>query len=63
MGDYGLAAGIFGFSVLLAAFEVAMANRNQKGGANATDWKRARGIVWIGVVLSALAWIVQQVAS
>ena len=60
MGDFTVAAAILGICVLLAAFEVVMANRNQKGGATAADWKRARGIVWIGVVLAALAWFVQR---
>jgi hypothetical protein len=60
MGEFSLAAAILGFCILLALFEVVMANRNQKEGANATDWKRARGIVWIGVVLAALAWFVQR---
>ena len=59
MGNYAWPAAILGVCILLAAFEVYMARRRSEHGADATDWKRARGIVWIGVVLGALAWFVQ----
>lgn len=63
MGDYTLAAGIFGFCVLLAGYEIVLANRTRKGGANATDWKRARGIVGIGLLMGGLAWLVGRIIS
>ena len=60
MGEFSLAAAILGLCILLAAVEVVMAIRKKTQGADATDWKRARGIVWIGIVLAALAWFVQR---
>jgi hypothetical protein len=63
VGEFTVAAVILGICVLLAWFEVVMAKRAAKEGASAADWKRARGIVWIGVVLAALAWVVQRLTS
>jgi len=63
MGEYTLAAIILGACLLLAWFEVAMAKRHKREGATAADWKRARGIVWTGVVLAGLAWLVQRMTG
>jgi hypothetical protein len=63
MGEFTVAAVILGICVILAVFEITMASRNNQGGATAPDWKRARGIVGIGVVLAALAWLVQWLTS
>jgi hypothetical protein len=59
MGDFTLSTLILVVCVALAAYEIVMANRHKKEGADAVDWKRARGIVWIGAVLAVLAWFVQ----
>ncbi len=63
MSEYYVAAGIVAICVVLAGFEIVMANRQKEAGADAADWKRARGIVWIGVVLALLAWFVQRMTD
>jgi len=63
MGEFKLAAAILGICVLLAWFEIAMAKRAHDGVASAADWKRARGIVLIGLVLAGLAWLVQRLTG
>ena len=63
MGEFTLSAVILGLCVALAIWEIIMAGRHKEEGASAVDWKRARGIVWIGVVLAVLAWFVQYMTS
>jgi len=62
MGEYTLPAWIVGIGLLIAAFELLMAAFRKKEGVERADWVRARGIVWVGLVLAALAWFVRRLA-